>query len=99
MTSGTIANKRRMEEKRAENIRKIKASVERNKALDANREQVIAEVCALFGWKELDPFAKEMIDKALAGQMVDIEQLKNDIATWKQAQTEGEKTNGDLPTE
>lgn len=98
MTSGTIANKRRMEEKRAAEIRKIKASVERNKELDANREQVIAEVCAIFGWKELDKFAQEMVDKAIAGQIVDIEQLKADIAAWKQAQAEGE-TNANSPTE
>lgn len=91
MVSGTIAHRRKAEEKRAENIRKIKEAVEKTKALDANREQVIAEVCALFGWKELDPFAKEMIDKALAGQMVDIEQLKNDIATWKQAREVSER--------
>lgn len=99
MTSGTIANRRKAEEKRAAEIRKIKASVERNKELDANREEVISEVCALFGWKELDPFAQKMIDKAIAGQIVDINQLKADIAAWKQAQAEGEKTNGNSPTE
>ena len=99
MTSGTIANRRKAEEKRAENIRKIKEAVEKTKALDANREQVIAEVCDLFGWKELDPFAQKMIDKALAGQIVDIQQFKTDVAAWKQAQTEGEKTDGDIPTE
>ena len=99
MVSGTIANKRRMEEKRAANLRRIKASAERNKALEVNREKIIAEVCALFGWKELDPFAKKMVDKALAGKIVDIEQLQTDIEEWKKAQKEGEKTNGDIPTE
>ena len=99
MTSGTIANRRKAEKKRAENIRKIKDSVERNKALDANREEIIAEVCALFGWKELDPFAEKMIDKTLARQIVDIKQFKTDIEAWKKAQAEGEKKDGDLPTE
>jgi hypothetical protein len=61
-------------------------------ALQANREAVIAEVCALFGWKELDPFAKEMIDKAFAGQIVDIKQLKADIADWLTKQNEPEES-------
>lgn len=97
MVSGTIANKRRMEQAKAENMQKIKASAERNKELGKNREEVIAEVCALFGWKELDQFAKDMIDKVLAGQIIDIKQFKSDIAEWKQAQ--GEKANGDISTE
>ena len=96
MVSGTIANNRRMEQQKAENMRKIQASAERNKALKINRDEVIAEVCALFGWKELDPFAQKMIDKVFAKKIVDIGQLKNDIETWKKAYTHGDNTNADI---
>lgn len=101
MISGTTANRRRVERQKAENIRRLKAISARHKALNANREEVIAEVCALFGWKKLDPFAEKMIDRAFAGKMVDIKQLKADIAVWKKAQetpadgTE-DKPNGDI---
>lgn len=101
MFSGTIANRRNVERKKAENIRKIKATAKRNKALDTNRQEVITEVCSLFGWKKLDPFAEKMIDRAFAGKMVDVKQFKADIAAWKKAQetptsaTE-EKNNGDI---
>ena len=41
----------------------------------------------MFGWKELDPFAKEMLDKAFAGKTVNVKQLKKDLAAWKEAQS------------
>lgn len=85
--SGTIAHKRRMEAAKQAELAKLRAKAEKQKSLRLNREEVIAEVCAMFGWKELDPFAKDMLDKAFAGQTVDIEQLKKDLAAWKEAQT------------
>ena len=85
--SGTIAHKRRMEAAKQAELAKLRAKAEKQKSLRLNREAVIAEVCAMFGWKELDPFAKEMVDKAFAGETVDIEQLKKDLAAWKEAQT------------
>lgn len=85
--SGTIAHKRRMEAAKQAELAKLRAKAEKQKSLRLNREAVIAEVCAMFGWKELDPFAKDMLDKAFAGQTVDIEQLKKELAAWKEAQT------------
>ena len=85
--SGTIAQKRRMEAAKKAELAKLRAKAEKQKSLRLNREEVIAEVCAMFGWKELDPFAKDMLDKAFAGQTVDVEQLKKDLAAWKEAQT------------
>ena len=85
--SGTIAHKRRMEAAKQAELAKLRAKAEKQKSLRLNREAVIAEVCAMFGWKELDPFAKDMLDKAFAGQTVDVEQLKKDLAAWKEAQT------------
>ncbi len=85
--SGTIAHKCRMEAAKKAELAKLRAKAEKQKSLRLNREEVIAEVCAMFGWKELDPFAKEMLDKAFAGETVDVEQLKKDLAAWKEAQT------------
>ena len=85
--SGTIAHNRRMEAARQAELAKLRAKAEKQKSLRLNREEVIAEVCAMFGWKELDPFAKDMLDKAFSGQTVDIKQLKKDLAAWKEAQT------------
>lgn len=85
--SGTIAHKRRMEAAKQAELAKLRAKAEKQKSLQLNREEVIAEVCAMFGWKELDPFAKDMLDKAFAGQTVNVKQLKKDLAAWKEAQT------------
>lgn len=85
--SGTIAHKRRMEAAREAELMKLRAKAEKQKSLRLNREEVIAEVCAMFGWKELDPFAKDMLDRAFAGQTVNVKRLKKDLATWKEAQT------------
>lgn len=85
--SGTIAHKRRMEAAKQAELAKLRTRAEKQKSLRLNREAVIAEVCAMFGWKELDPFAKDMLDKAFAGQTVDVEQLKKDLTAWKEAQT------------
>ena len=76
-----------MEAAKQSELAKLRAKAEKQKSLRLNREAVIAEVCAMFGWKELDPFAKDMLDKAFAGQTVDIKQLKKDLAAWKEAQT------------
>ena len=84
--SGTIAHKRRMEAAREAELMKLRAASAKRKSLQLNREAVIAEICSMFGWKELDPFAKEMLDKAFAGQVVDVEQLKKDLTAWKAAQ-------------
>ena len=81
--SGTIAHKRRMEAEKEAELMKLRTKSAKAKSLKLNREAVIAEVCAMFGWKELDPFAKEMLDKAFAGKVVDVEQLKKDLAAWK----------------
>ena len=85
--SGTIAHKRRMEAAKQAELMKLRAKAERQKSLRLNREEVIAEVCAMFGWKELDPFARDMLDKAFAGETVNVKQLKKDLAAWKEAQT------------
>lgn len=85
--SGTIAHKRRQEAERQAELVKLRAKAEKEKSLLLNREEVIAEVCAMFGWKELDPFAKDMLDKAFAGKTVNVKQLKKDLAAWKEAQT------------
>ena len=84
--SGTIAHKRRMEAAKEAEFLKLREKSAKQKSLQLNREAVIAEICSMFGWKELDPFAKEMLDKAFAGHAVDIEQLKKDLAAWKSAQ-------------
>ena len=98
--SGTIAHKRRQEAAREAELMKLRAKAAKENSLRLNREEVIAEVCAMFGWKELDPFAKDMLDKAFAGEIVDVKQLKQDLAAWKNAQTEPETeevNNGNQP--
>jgi hypothetical protein len=88
--SGTLgAIRKRKAERERQRLKALEQS-RKQAELQANREAVIAEVCALFGWKELDPFAREMINNAFAGQIVDIKQLKADIADWltKQRVTE-----------
>lgn len=98
--SGTIAYKRRMVAAREAELMKLCAKAEKQKSLRLNREEVIAEICAMFGWKELDTFAKDMLDKAFAGEIVDVKQLKQDLAAWKNAQTEPETeevNNGNQP--
>lgn len=91
MASGTLGAIRKQKAEREAMVQKAIAQSRKQAELAANREAVIAEVCALFGWKELDPFAKEMIDKAFAGQIVDIKQLKADIADWITKQSEPEE--------
>lgn len=90
--SGTLGAIRRKQAERDKQRQRIFEQGRRQAALVKNREAVIAEVCELFGWKELDPFAKEMIDKAFAGQIVDIKQLKADIADWLTKQSEPEES-------
>ena len=85
--SGTIANKIKQEKALAEQRMKSRLKADRERRLAQNREEVIAEVCAMFGWKELDPFAKDMLDKAFAGKTVNVKQLKKDLAAWKEAQS------------
>ena len=92
MASGTLGTLRRQREERERRQREAIERGRKQAELAENREAVIAEVCALFGWKELDQFAKEMIDKAFAGEIVDIEQLKADIADWQKKQSETEET-------
>ena len=93
--SGTIAHKRRMEAAREAELMKLRTKAAKENSLRLNREEVIAEVCAMFGWKELDPFAKDMLDKAFAGEVVDIKQLKQDLAAWKEAQSAPETEEGE----
>ena len=88
--SGTLGSIRKQKAERERQRMKALEQSRKQAELQQNREAVIAEVCALFGWKELDPFAKEMIDKAFAGQIVDIKQLKADIADWIAKQNEPE---------
>jgi hypothetical protein len=90
--SGTLGAIRKQKAERERQRRKALEQSRKQAELQANREAVIAEVCTLFGWKELDPFAKEMIDKAFAGQIVDIKQLKADIADWITKQSVTEET-------
>ena len=85
--SGTIAHERRRSAAHTANMARLRAKAKKQQSIQLNREAVIAEVCAIFGWKELDPFAKDMLDKAFAGETVDVEQLKKDLAAWKEAQT------------
>ena len=93
--SGTIAHKRRLEAAKEAELLKLRAKSAKAKSLKLNREAVIAEVCAMFGWKELDQFAKEMLDKAFAGQAVDVKQLKKDLAAWKMKTETEDVANGD----
>jgi len=90
-----------MEAARQAELMKLRAKAAKEKSLQLNREEVIAEVCAMFGWTSLDPFAKDMLDKAFAGQTVGIKQLKQDLAAWKEAQTvvpeAGETANVNQP--
>lgn len=90
--SGTLGAIRKKKAEREAMVQKAIAQSRKQAELQENREAVIAEVCALFGWKELDPFAREMIDKAFAGQIVDIKQLKADIADWQIKQSVTEET-------
>ena len=90
--SGTLGSIRKQKAERERQRMKALEQSRKQAELQQNREAVIAEVCALFGWKELDPFAKEMIDKAFAGQIVDIKQLKADIADWLTKQIEPEES-------
>ena len=91
--SGTIARERRRSATHTANMARLRAKAKKQQSIQLNREAVIAEVCATFGWKELDPFAKDMLDKAFAGKAVDVKKLKKDLADWKSAQS------GDVRTE
>lgn len=95
--SGTLGSIRRNEEQRQAVIRQAAARTARQKQLSRNRDEVIAEICALFGWSKLDDFARKMIDDAFAGEIVDIRQLKADIAAWREKQNGAEeKENADI---
>ena len=85
--SGTIANKLKQSAALEQQRRKLRNEAFKAEQLRINREEVITEVCAMFGWKELDPFAKDMLDKAFAGKTVNVKQLKKDLAAWKEAQS------------
>ena len=93
--SGTLGNIRKQREQLLAGQRRAAAEQRRQEALQANREAVIAEVCRLFGWSKLDDFAQKMIDDAFAGELVDIEQLKADIAAWQSAQERSDSAGGD----
>jgi hypothetical protein len=84
--SGTLGAIRRERQRREEVLRKAQAEADKRQSLELNREAVIAEICEAFGWTELDEFARKMIDDAFAGQLVDVKQLKKDLAKWKEEQ-------------
>ena len=88
---GTFGSLRKKQRQREEQIRKAEFEALKREELRKNREEVIAEICKLFGWSKLDDFAQKMIDDAFAGQVVDIEKLKKDIADWKKAQEKTEE--------
>lgn len=98
MVSGTLANARRAAKKKEDNFKRIEASAKRAESLCKNREEIIAAVCSLFGWSQLDPFARKMIDKTMSGKLVDIKKLKADIKAWKKSKTNGDNANGDSQT-
>lgn len=98
--SGTLRAIRLKKAQQEERQRKAIAEAQHQEELRRNREEVIAEVCKLFGWSKLDDFAQKMIDDAFSGQCVDIEKLQSDIAAWKQAQDqEPEETIPEQPQE
>ena len=50
---------------------------------ESNKEQVIKVICEALGWTKLEPFAQQMVDNALASNIVDIKKLTEDLAAWK----------------
>ena len=86
--SGTIARERRRSTAHATDMARLRAKAKKQQSMQLNREAVIAEICATFGWKELDPFAQDMLDKAFAGKSINVKKLKKDLADWKAAQSE-----------
>lgn len=89
--SGTLRALRLKKAQQEEWIRKTIEKEQRQTELRQNREEVIAEVCKLFGWSKLDDFAQKMIDEAFSGQIVDLEKLKSDLAAWKETQEQAQK--------
>jgi len=83
--SGTLASIRRKKQLEEETRRKAIIQNNKQKSLEQNREEIIAEICNTFGWTELDDFAKKMIDDAFAGKFVNIKKLKKDLADWKES--------------
>lgn len=51
--------------------------------IESNKEQVIKVICEALGWDKLEPFAQQMVDNALASNIVDIKKLTEDLAAWK----------------
>lgn len=86
--SGTLGHVRRERQKDEDDRIAAEIREVRQLQLEKNREEVIAEVCKLFGWSKLDDFAQKMVDNAINGKIVDIDKLKSDISAWKQAQEE-----------
>lgn len=96
--SGTIAKKQKQALQLEQQRRRLRNQALKAEMLRVNREEVIAEVCAMFGWKELDPFAKDMLDKAFAGKTVNVKQLKKDLAAWKDSQSAPVEEPDEAPT-
>lgn len=91
--SGTLGTIRKQKEEREKARKKILADSIKQKNLSLNREEVIAQICKLFGWSKLDDFAQKMIDEAFNGQIVDVKKLKKDIAAWKEKQLQEESSS------
>lgn len=51
--------------------------------IESNKEQAIKVICEALGWTKLEPFAQQMVDNALASNIVDIKKLTEDLAAWK----------------
>lgn len=86
--SGTrIKVRRQMERQRIE--------AAKAEELAENRRRIKEEICRTFGWKALDQFAEEMLERTLDGKIVDMPKLIHDLRKWQEEQTKGGDANGD----
>ena len=85
---GTLRSLRKAQQAREADIKQSQQRQQKRVALQQNREQIIAEICKTFGWSELDDFAKNMVNTAVAGGLVDIKKLKQDLAKWKEQKSD-----------
>lgn len=93
--SGTLAHSRRQTAERLQRRADSRNAAAKHEKLLANREAVKAAVLKALNWNSLEPFAENMLDRALAGDMVDVKQLTADLADW-QSRQKAETQNDEL---
>lgn len=94
--SGTLRNIRIKKQQKEALRSRVSRQNLKQIMLYENRQKIIAQICRTFEWSDLDDFAKNMIDEAFAGQLVNLEKLKKDLQDWKQSKKEQESDSASV---